>query len=97
VTENKKPTLKPTRMFKFLPHRSFRRWRFGYHTLQHICLLPPSAAGLRPPQAKELQFPTTFEKKGFALAKPFLILHFLFSILLQTACPQIQFKLLLNK
>jgi hypothetical protein len=24
--------------------------------LQHICLLPPSAAGLRPPQAKELQF-----------------------------------------
>jgi hypothetical protein len=24
--------------------------------LQHICLLPPLAAGLRPPQAKELQY-----------------------------------------
>jgi hypothetical protein len=51
-----------TQEFKFLPHCTFRRWRFGYPTLQHICLFPPSAAGLRPPQAKKLQFPIPFEK-----------------------------------
>jgi hypothetical protein len=58
ATKDKKPTLKPTQEFKFLPHRTFRRWRFGYCTLQHICSLSLKAEIIS--AAKELQFPITF-------------------------------------
>jgi hypothetical protein len=60
----------------FYPTALFRLRRFCHLTLQHICLLPPSAAGLRPPQAKKLQSPNadfSFIKENISSKKGLLI------------------------
>jgi len=52
MTKKNEPTRQPAQEFKFLPHRT-SPMAFWLSHIAHICLLPPSAAGLRPPQAKE--------------------------------------------
>ena len=44
VTKDKEPTHEPAQKFKFLPHRTFRRWRFGYPTLHTFAFALPHKA-----------------------------------------------------